>query len=100
MKQIGSRGGVVAARRLTEEFQPPRPRPEVAEVAFWSPTLLTMWSDPVDKSGGLPEEAEEEIGVEEAAAEVNAALAEVKTAVTGDMVVDTAGRVPWWLTWL
>ena len=65
---------------------------------------MMIWSDPVDKVGGLPGLAAKETGAEAAVTtdgeEVRLALVEVRAAVLADMVVDAAGKVSWWLTQL
>ena len=61
---------------------------------------MKIGSDPVDKTGRLPELAVDEIEVEVAAAGVKAALVDLRTAVMSGMAVDSADRVSWWLTWL
>ena len=81
-------------------FQPPKPRPKAIEAGCESSQFLTIGSDPVDKTGRLPELAADGTEVEVAAAVVKAALVGLRTAVMSDMAVDSTGRVSWWLTWL
>ena len=89
-RRIGS--GAAAGGR-DGGFRPPKPRPKAVETGCESSQFLTIGSDPVDKTGRLPELAADGI-------EVEAALVDLRTAVMSDMAVDSAGRVSWWLTWL
>ena len=99
-RRIGS--GAAAGGR-DGGFRPPKPRPKAVETGCESSQFLTIGSDPVDKTGRLPELAADGIEVEVVAAdaeEVRLALVEVRAAVLADMVVDSAGKASWWLTWL
>jgi hypothetical protein len=96
-RRIGS--GAAAGGR-DGGFRLPKPRPKAVETGCESSQFLTIGSDPVDKTGRLPELAADGIEVEVAAAVVKAALVDLRTAVMSDMAVDSAGRVSWWLTWL
>jgi hypothetical protein len=89
-RRIGS--GAAAGGR-DGGFRLPKPRPKAVETGCESSQFLTIGSDPVDKTGRLPELAADGI-------EVEAALVDLRTAVMSDMAVDSAGRVSWWLTWL
>ena len=96
-RRIGS--GAAAGGR-DGGFRPPKPRPKAVEMGCESSQFLTIGSDPVDKTGRLPELAADGTEVEVAAAVVKASLVDLRTAVMSDMAVDSAGRVSWWLTWL